>query len=327
MAGILDAISHSFNNGLTVLRDRAFQKTVLTFVALQAILSFLTQLVPFFFDSKANLIAYLGMMFVLTVIIIVVSLYYSVRIIGAGLSALGLRTRQYGMGVKYVLNSLYTTVLAAIFWMDRRFTVALAVSAVVFLAIGIAAAAINPVLLLFVAMIGMLFLFAYCVVFFYHLMKLTFSPYFFVLGVPFFETPKVSWETSRGRTLAIAASLIVAGLVLGFVAFLPLMALNMLVVVPLTVAAAVNKFAYVLLAIYNVPVSLISGALGAVIGAYALGLFHWVLSDSGKLGGYLVEEAAVPALEKPTVQKVPASAKKIPASRVRKTTTVRKIRK
>ena len=327
MAGILDAISHSFNYGLTVLRDRAFQKTVLAFVALQALLSFVIQLVPFFFDLKAHPFAYLGSMMALTAVIIVVSLYYSVRIIGTGLAALGLRTRQYGLGVKYLLNSAYTTVLAAIFWMDRRFTVALVVSAIAFLAIGIAAAAINPVLLLFVAMLGMLFLFAYCIIFFYHLMKLTFSPYYFVLGVPFFETPKVSWETSHGRTLAIAASLIAVGLVLGFVAFLPMMALNMLVVVPLTVAAAMNKFAYVLLAVYNVPISLVSGAIGAIIGAYTLGLFHWVLSESGKLGAYSVIAAPVPALEKAAVQKVSAPAKRIPASRVRKTAAVRKSRK
>lgn len=315
MATFTEYFSHSFDCLKTELSDGRVRKYLAAYVVLMSAFSALIGVFSSVLDSASSPLA-IGAVLVGFFIVLVAFMagvfFFSVRVAGSAMSALGLRTREYGFGIKYILSCLWSSLLALALWMDKRLLVGFLAAGVVLLAVFVAAISSSQ----FVAMASLVLLvllsIPYLFLAVYHSYKLVFAPYLFLSGRPFFSAPAEAWSLSHTRTLLTFGLTFAVSLVLMFVIF-PLSMVQMALVgvanyaLSGTAALAVHFF----VAFFC---GLVTNAVSSLVSLFVVGMFHYVLVDSGRLGEFSVAPAPVAkAAQKTAVARRAAVASKKPA--------------
>ncbi|MFA5246930.1 MAG: hypothetical protein WC408_03510 [Candidatus Micrarchaeia archaeon] len=297
MASFLDYFSHSFNTAKLLAKDTEVQKWLLFYVFFMA--TFSTLFSMFNYVTARSFPVVVVFCTILYALYFAGMIYFSVKLLAASFAVLGLKTRKYGYGVATFVSGISQFIVSMLLLMDRKLFLLFAFflllfvgsAAYVYFAVGNAFLAVIFLMLLALAAIPYVFFFIY------HSNRLFFTQLFFLSGKTFSESVSESWMMVGGRSLRTFVTLAVGAFITALVAF-PFTLLNILFSSIVKFAAknfsanvspVMNLFASALSFPFDFLLYMVSGAFIL----YYIGLFHFLLQDSGRLSEYSARKPAL----------------------------------
>jgi hypothetical protein len=296
MSGFLDSIRQSLNAAKTLALDPGVQKWMLVYVFFLASFSTLFSIMGYVSTSNFYLAMVLRALVYLSYF--AGAIYFSVRLFSEAFGVLGIRTRDYGLGVLTYVSGIGQNLVAFLLLFNRRLFLTFAFLLILF--VGASAyvyfvfndSLLTIIFLFLLALAAIPYFFFYV----YHSTRLGFAQLFYLSGKPFSEALLESWAMVGGRTLHTFGT-ILAGAVIACLVALPFVAIKLAFTsvvrywvshYSVSMSPNLNLFISTL----SFPFDFFMFLASTAFVLYFVGVFHYTLSETGRLAEYSKRKTA-----------------------------------
>ena len=289
-------MSYIFGVARKLARDTGVQKWALFYSFFLA--TFMTLFSMFGLVHANNFLVVLAFCSLLYLCYFAGLILFSVRLFAEAFRVLGLKTRDYGFGAMTYLSGISQGLVAILLLKDRRLFYFFASIFILFMGASFVSYVLlaNPLLSVIFLMLLFLVAIPYFVILLYHATRLCFSQLFYLSGRTFSDSIGESWEMVAGRTLSTFCTLAIAGAVL-FCVLLPISVMGILFTGVLQGSAqsfsiSISPVFSLFIDVFSFPFSflMVLASIGFML--FYLGVFFFLLKDTGRLGGMLKKKEA-----------------------------------